>query len=175
MTGVAAFILLANISDQRLRTLRLYFEGCDQRVFRLNDNVSRFSLNFKANRILHVRVPAWVKVSTIQLGGVRLLSHKQHSYRTNVISRPKSMIGGGCVYRSSGICYAATCPPFRGGLLEAERRQVTVLFTDMIGFTTFSERSGEEAAFTLTQSLSKLMGEAVRDPRFELLAPDGSQ
>jgi class 3 adenylate cyclase len=46
--------------------------------------------------------------------------------------------------------------------MEAERRQVTVLFTDMVGFTTFSERSGEEAAFTLMQSLSKLMGEAVR-------------
>ena len=59
--------------------------------------------------------------------------------------------------------------------MRAEPKQVTVLFTDMIGFTTFSERSGEEAAFTLTQSLSKLMGEAVRDPRFELLAPDGSQ
>ena len=34
-----------------------------------------------------------------------------------------------------------------GGPVEAERRQVTVLFTDMVGFTTFSERSGEEAAF----------------------------
>jgi hypothetical protein len=32
------------------------------------------------------------------------------------------------------------------GRLEAERRQVTVLFTDMVGFTSFSERSGEEAA-----------------------------
>lgn len=47
--------------------------------------------------------------------------------------------------------------------MEAERRQVTVLFTDMVGFTTFSERSGEEAAFTLMRSLSKLMGEAVRE------------
>jgi class 3 adenylate cyclase/tetratricopeptide (TPR) repeat protein len=47
--------------------------------------------------------------------------------------------------------------------VEAERRQVTVLFTDMVGFTTFSERSGEEAAFTLMRSLSKLMGEAVRE------------
>ena len=47
--------------------------------------------------------------------------------------------------------------------MEAERRQVTVLFTDMVGFTSFSERSGEEAAFTLMQSLSKLMGEAVRE------------
>ena len=46
--------------------------------------------------------------------------------------------------------------------MEAERRQVTVLFTDMVGFTTFSEKSGEEAAFTLMRSLSKLMDEAVR-------------
>ena len=47
--------------------------------------------------------------------------------------------------------------------MEAERRQVTVLFADMVGFTTFSERSGEEAAFTLMRSLSKLMDEAVRE------------
>jgi adenylate cyclase len=47
--------------------------------------------------------------------------------------------------------------------LEAERRQVTVLFADMVGFTTFSERSGEEAAFTLMRSLSKLMDDAVRE------------
>ena len=47
--------------------------------------------------------------------------------------------------------------------MEAERRQVTVLFTDMVGFTTFSERSGEEAAYTLMRSLSKLMGEGVRE------------
>jgi class 3 adenylate cyclase len=33
--------------------------------------------------------------------------------------------------------------------VDAERRQVTVLFTDMVGFTSFSERAGEEAAFTL--------------------------
>ena len=46
--------------------------------------------------------------------------------------------------------------------MEAERRQVTVLFTDMVGFTSFSERSGEEAAFALMRSLSKLMDEAVR-------------
>jgi class 3 adenylate cyclase len=47
--------------------------------------------------------------------------------------------------------------------VEAERRQVTVLFTDMVGFTTFSEQSGEEAAFGLMRSLSKLMDEAIRD------------
>jgi class 3 adenylate cyclase len=47
--------------------------------------------------------------------------------------------------------------------LDAERRHVTVLFTDVVGFTTFSERAGEEAAFTLMRSLSKLMDEAVRE------------
>ena len=47
--------------------------------------------------------------------------------------------------------------------MEAERRQVTVLFTDMVGFTAFSERSGDEAAYTLMRSLSKLMTEAVRE------------
>jgi class 3 adenylate cyclase len=47
--------------------------------------------------------------------------------------------------------------------VEAERRQVTVLFADMVGFTTFSERSGEEAAFILMQNLAKLMEGAVRD------------
>ena len=47
--------------------------------------------------------------------------------------------------------------------MEAERRQVTVLFADMVGFTAFSERSGEEAAFTLMQSLAKLMEEAVHE------------
>jgi class 3 adenylate cyclase len=47
--------------------------------------------------------------------------------------------------------------------VDAERRQVTVLFTDVVGFTTFSERSGEEAAFTLMRSLSSLMDGAVRE------------
>jgi class 3 adenylate cyclase len=52
-------------------------------------------------------------------------------------------------------------PPRRVNV-EAERRQVTVLFADMVDFTTFSERSGEEAAFTLMRSLSKLLDAAVR-------------
>ena len=47
--------------------------------------------------------------------------------------------------------------------MEAERRQVTVLFADMVGFTTFSERSGEEAAFSLMRGLANLMEGAVRD------------
>src|ERR1700747_2492750 len=55
-----------------------------------------------------------------------------------------------------------TFQPTGGGCVEAERRQVTVLFTDMVGFTSFSERSGEEAAYTLMRSLSESMDEAVR-------------
>lgn len=54
MTGVASFILLADIGYQRLRTLQLNFEGGNQRVFGVNDNVFRFSLKFKANRKLHL-------------------------------------------------------------------------------------------------------------------------
>jgi class 3 adenylate cyclase len=33
----------------------------------------------------------------------------------------------------------------------------------MVGFTTFSERSGEEAAFMLMRGLAKLMDDAVRE------------
>jgi class 3 adenylate cyclase len=47
--------------------------------------------------------------------------------------------------------------------VEAECRQVIVLFTDMVSFTTFSERAGEGAAFTLMRRLSKLMDDAVRE------------
>ena len=47
VTGVATFILLADIGNQRLWTLHFDFEGGDQRVFRVNDNVSRFPLILK--------------------------------------------------------------------------------------------------------------------------------
>jgi class 3 adenylate cyclase len=47
--------------------------------------------------------------------------------------------------------------------VDAERRQVTVLFADMVGFTTYSERSGEEAAYTLMRGLSKLTDDAVHE------------
>jgi class 3 adenylate cyclase len=47
--------------------------------------------------------------------------------------------------------------------MEAERRQITVLFTDMVDFTAFSERAGEESAFTLMRSLAQLMEETVKE------------
>ena len=66
VTGVATFILLAHIGDQRLRTLHLNLEGGDQRIFRVDDNVSRFALNFKTDRKLHLRaLPLSAKCSTL--------------------------------------------------------------------------------------------------------------
>jgi class 3 adenylate cyclase/tetratricopeptide (TPR) repeat protein len=45
--------------------------------------------------------------------------------------------------------------------VEAERRQLVVLFADVVGFTAFSERFGEEAAFDLIRSLSRFVERAV--------------
>jgi hypothetical protein len=59
VTGVASFILLANIGNQHLWALYLDFEGGDQGIFRVNDNVFRFPLKFKADRKLHLRSPLW--------------------------------------------------------------------------------------------------------------------
>jgi hypothetical protein len=57
VTGVASFILLTNVGDQNLRALHLDFEGSDQRVFCVNDNVFRFPVKLKADRELHLRSP----------------------------------------------------------------------------------------------------------------------
>jgi hypothetical protein len=66
VTGVATFISLTDIGNQRLWTLHFDFEGGDQRVFRVNDNVSRFSLNFITDRKLHLRaLPLSAKCSTL--------------------------------------------------------------------------------------------------------------
>jgi hypothetical protein len=62
VTGVASFILLADIGDQCFRALNLNFEGGDQRIVRVNDNVSRFPLKSKADRKLHL----WSPTSDIQ-------------------------------------------------------------------------------------------------------------
>jgi class 3 adenylate cyclase len=49
--------------------------------------------------------------------------------------------------------------------MEAERRQVTILFADMMGFTSFSERSGEGGGLYPHAQPTKLMDEAVRERR----------
>ena len=46
---------------------------------------------------------------------------------------------------------------------EAERRQVTVLFADMVSFTSTSEKLGEEKTFALMERIFGLMAEAVRE------------
>ena len=47
------------------------------------------------------------------------------------------------------------------GKIEGERRQVTVLLADMQGYTSLSERLGEERVFRLMEPLYKLMIKAV--------------
>ena len=47
--------------------------------------------------------------------------------------------------------------------MEAERRQITVLFTDVVGFTTFSERAGEEAVWPLMNDAVREQGGVVQD------------
>jgi class 3 adenylate cyclase len=46
---------------------------------------------------------------------------------------------------------------------SGERRQVTVLFADMVGFTAISERLGEEGTFALIQPIYQLMAGAVKE------------
>ena len=46
---------------------------------------------------------------------------------------------------------------------EGERRQITVLFADLAGFTAFTEKSGDEAAYGLMQRISALMTDVVHE------------
>src|SRR6516165_9154871 len=65
VAAVASFILLANVGDQRLRMLHLHLQSGDQRVFSVNNNVTRFSLKFKANRKLHLcALPFSMKIAS---------------------------------------------------------------------------------------------------------------
>jgi class 3 adenylate cyclase len=54
-------------------------------------------------------------------------------------------------------------PPTAPAAPSGERRQVTVLFADMVGFTAISERLGEEGTFALIQPIYELMAGAVRE------------
>ena len=47
--------------------------------------------------------------------------------------------------------------------LPGERRQVTVLFADMVGFTSISEQLGEERTYALIRPIYELMAAAVRE------------
>src|SRR6476660_740854 len=48
---------------------------------------------------------------------------------------------------------------------QSEHRQVTVLMTDLVGFTAFVERAGEEAAFALVSNVSGLTTAAIHHHR----------
>ena len=77
VTGVATFILLADIRNQRLWTLHFDLEGGDQRVFCVNDNMSRFLLNFKTGRKLHLRARQLSRLGRhpLRRAGERQLPH----------------------------------------------------------------------------------------------------
>ena len=46
---------------------------------------------------------------------------------------------------------------------SGERRQVTVLFADMVGFVEISERIGEDATFSLMRQIYELLTAAIKD------------
>jgi class 3 adenylate cyclase/tetratricopeptide (TPR) repeat protein len=46
---------------------------------------------------------------------------------------------------------------------DGERRQVTILFADIVGFTAFTAGAGEEHAFALMQRVSKLLNVTVQE------------
>jgi class 3 adenylate cyclase/tetratricopeptide (TPR) repeat protein len=58
----------------------------------------------------------------------------------------------------SGVKAFAQTPPASG-----ERRQVTVLFADMVGFVEVSERIGEDATFSLIRQIYELLTAAIKD------------
>ena len=57
----------------------------------------------------------------------------------------------------------AAATPANSAAPSGERRQVTALFADMVGFTAISERLGEEGTFALIQPIYELMARAVRE------------
>jgi hypothetical protein len=67
VAAVATFILLADIGNQRFWTLHLTLRAAISASSASNDNVSRFPLNFKTDRKLHLRALLLsAKCSTLQ-------------------------------------------------------------------------------------------------------------
>ncbi|MGW8270261.1 MAG: zinc-ribbon domain-containing protein, partial [Burkholderiales bacterium] len=65
-----------------------------------------------------------------------------------------------CGACGGGLDAAAASAPARGSA-EGERRQVTVLFADMEGYTTLAEKLGEEGTYTLMQPVLARMVETI--------------
>ncbi len=57
----------------------------------------------------------------------------------------------------------AAATPANSAAPSGERRQVTALFVDMVGFTAISERLGAEGTFALIQPIYELMARVVRE------------
>jgi hypothetical protein len=57
VTCVAPFILPADVVDQRFGALHLHFEGGNQRIFRVYDDVARLPLYLKTDGKLQLRFP----------------------------------------------------------------------------------------------------------------------
>ena len=57
----------------------------------------------------------------------------------------------------------AAATPLEPRAPSGERRQVTALFADMVGFTGISERLGEEGTFALIQPIYELMARQSRN------------
>lgn len=56
-------------------------------------------------------------------------------------------------------------PQKDSALSQSEHRQITVLMTDLVGFTAFVDRMGEEAAFALVSQVSSLTTAAIHRHR----------
>ena len=63
VTCVAAFILPADVVDQRFGALHLRFEGGNQRIFRVYDDVARLPLHLKTDGKLQLRFPFFLATS----------------------------------------------------------------------------------------------------------------
>jgi hypothetical protein len=86
VTGVASLILLPDIGDQRLRALYFDFQRGDKCIFGVNDDVSRFALNFKADRKLHRYLPLSIITNIAQFScEVELLAIIRFSVRDDIV------------------------------------------------------------------------------------------
>jgi class 3 adenylate cyclase len=82
---------------------------------------------------------------------ISLIAWRSLGYFEKYMTERKPTDGGGA---------PNACEPARA---TGERRQTTVLFADMAGFTAISERLGEEDTYTLIQPIYELMAAAVQE------------
>ena len=87
----------------------------------------------------------------------------------NVLSSPvgkplrSDILGSGSFHHAASGMSDSVSQSTKPTAPSGERRQVTALFADMVGFTAISERLGEEGTFALIQPIYELMASAVRE------------